>query len=318
MTTLAAIAGGAIRTAGAVSPAWGAAVALPLFARIAPPREVADADAPTMSIARRSTLRVPGVDHSGTDIAVYEWGHGDRLVVLAHGWDGRASQFATLVRELVAEGHRVVAFDAPAHGESAGRRTYVRDWIDAFAVLEERHGRIHALVGHSFGGLASLIAAGRREVDVARVVTVAAPGDPGVLFDQFRLAMGFGDRIDQAVRDRFARTYFPRLADPFQDLSPLRHPLVVPLLVVHDERDRLMPATERARIIEAHPHAEVVTTSGHGHTRILVADEMLDAVVEFVTRPDGAMAVTEGPALASTEDRALVARSGAEEGQAAA
>ena len=50
--------------------------------------------------------------------------------MLSHGWDGRASQFSVLARDLIAEGYRVVSFDAPAHGASAGRRTYLVDWLD--------------------------------------------------------------------------------------------------------------------------------------------------------------------------------------------
>ncbi|MGV9195387.1 alpha/beta hydrolase [Microbacterium sp. MC2] len=75
-----------------------------------------------------------GVDGAGAEVVTYEWGDGDRTVVLIHGWNGRASQFATLARELVAEGYRVVAFDAPAHGASSGRHTYIHDWTARLSV----------------------------------------------------------------------------------------------------------------------------------------------------------------------------------------
>ena len=39
-------------------------------------------------------------------------------VYLVHGWGGRGSQLAAFVEPLVAAGHRVVLFDAPSHGDS--------------------------------------------------------------------------------------------------------------------------------------------------------------------------------------------------------
>lgn len=279
-------AGAAVRAAGRVSPRLGAAVALPLFGHVTRPRPVDAGDAPTMERARRSALRVPGLDRRGVELAVYEWGKGSDVVVLAHGWNGRASQFATLVRELVAEGWRVVAFDAPAHGETPGRATYLVDWTDALAELQRRYGRVHAMVGHSFGGLATLVAAGAG-VQVDRVVTISAPGDADLLLAQFRTMLGFDDRTATALRERFAARYFPGEEDPLGQRSPLRRPLPaeVPLLVVHDEGDRVVPFGELDRLATAHPTARLVATQGFGHNRILTADAVLDAVVDFLAQP---------------------------------
>lgn len=276
----------AIRTAGGVSPQWGAAIALPLFARIAKPRAVPADALPTMFKARRSTIRVPGMARAGVDVAGYEWGDGDRVVALAHGWDGRAGQFATLVRELVAEGYRVVAFDAPAHGETPGSGAYLVDWTDVLAALAERHTGLHAVVGHSFGGLAALVAAADG-IAVDRIVTVAAPAEPDSLFAQFQAMLGLTAPVTAALRTRFATRYFPGEADPLTRLSPLRRPLPsgTGLLAVHDERDRMVPFAEHARIMRVNPGARALVTSGFGHNRILEVDPFLDAVIDFVSAP---------------------------------
>jgi pimeloyl-ACP methyl ester carboxylesterase len=278
------LAGSSVRAASAVSPRWGAAVALPLFANVAKPRPVHADDEPTMSHALRRTIRIAGVDRRGVDVAAYEWGAGDRTVVLAHGWTGRASQFATLVRELVAEGYRVVAFDAPAHGESAGRRTYLVDWVDVLAQIQTRHGRFAAVVGHSFGGLASLVSvAGGVQAD--RVVTVASPADAELLLAQFQMMLRYSDGVTRELTALFARRYFPADRDPFAWLSAVRRPLAprTPLLVVHDESDRTVPFGEAARIAAANPGAASLATRGLGHSRVLRADVFLDAVLDFLT-----------------------------------
>ncbi|WP_214467988.1 alpha/beta fold hydrolase [Microbacterium flavescens] len=279
-------AGVTVRAAGALSPELGAAVALPLFARVATPRPVGAGAQDTMWAARRSTLRIPGLARSGADVILYEWGTSGDVVVLAHGWDGRASQFAALVRELLAEGYRVVAFDAPAHGDSLGRGTYLIDWIDALGAIRRRYGRLHTVVGHSFGGLATLIAAADG-LAVDRVVTVAAPADADLLLTQFQAMLRFDDRTAAALRVRFADRFFPGERDPFARLSAVRRPLphATPLLAAHDEGDRVVPFGELARIVEANAGTQIAATRGFGHNRILESDAFLDAVLAFTGQP---------------------------------
>ena len=291
-----------IRAAGALTPQWGAAIALPLFARIARTRPVRPEDEPTMFRARRGVIRIPGVDRRGVDVAVYEWGTGDRVAVLAHGWDGRASQFATLVRELVAEGFRVLAFDAPAHGDSGGRRSYLVDWMDALETLQQSRGRFALVVGHSFGGLATLVSVAGG-VDAERVVTVAAPASAEGMLAEFQRMMGYSDEIARAFPPLFAARYFPGDRDPFAWLSAVRRPLPAgtPLLIVHDERDRTVPFREAALIEKANPGSRTIATKGLGHTRILRSDAFLDAVLEFAATPAPAPAPQRLDAVSAHE-----------------
>ncbi|WP_426323109.1 alpha/beta fold hydrolase [Microbacterium sp. E-13] len=295
-------AGASVRAAAALSPRWGAAVALPLFGHVAPPRPVRVDDEPTMWRARRGRLRIPGIDRRGTEVETYEWGSGGRTVVLAHGWDARASQFAPLVRELVAEGHRVVAFDAPAHGASVGRRTYLVDWLDIFSALQERFGSFEAVVGHSFGGLAALVGVAGG-IGAQRVVTVAAPADADALLTQFQAGLGYSDAVSVRMRELFASRYFPGERDPFAWLSSVRRPIpaAVPLLIVHDRGDRLVPFAEAERIAAAHPGARILETSGLGHNRILAADVVLDAVLEHIAAPIAAPAAESSAQVADRE-----------------
>src|SRR5687767_6768036 len=57
------------------------------------------------------------VDVRGVTVRGHVWGSGP-VVYLVHGWGGRGSQLAPYVEPLTATGHRVVLFDAPAHGDS--------------------------------------------------------------------------------------------------------------------------------------------------------------------------------------------------------
>ncbi|MFF2487331.1 alpha/beta fold hydrolase [Microbacterium sp. NPDC058062] len=281
-----AAAGTSVRAAAALSPRWGAAVAMPLFGHVVKPRPVHPDDEATMLRARRQTVRIAGIDRRGVDVDTYEWGDGPRTVVLAHGWNGRASQFSVLVRELRADGYRVVSFDAPAHGGSGGRHTYLVDWLDVFAALQERRGGFDAMVGHSFGGLATLVGVAGG-IDAARVVTIAAPADADLLLSQFQGMLGYSDAVAASMRELFATRYFPGEPDPFAWLSGVRRPLPagVPLLVAHDHGDRVVPFGEAGRVVAANPGAKLLATKGLGHNRILTDDAVLDAVLGHVRTP---------------------------------
>jgi pimeloyl-ACP methyl ester carboxylesterase len=56
----------------------------------------------------------------------------------------------------------------------------------------------------------------------------------------------------------------------------------VPTLVVHDRRDRQTAYADAARLVALLPQAELVTTEGLGHRRILADPAVVRAVVAFI------------------------------------
>jgi pimeloyl-ACP methyl ester carboxylesterase len=244
-------------------------------------------------------VRIPGIRGRGVDVVTYEWGAGERTVLLSHGWQSRASVFGPLVRELRSEGFRVLAFDAPANGDSPGRRTYLVDHLDVIAELTRREGPWHALVGHSFGSLAALMAV-HDGAPATRVVGVAGAADPRVFVDGFGEMLGLDEHTRDALAARFARRVFTGAPDPFERYSAVRHPLPdgIPLLLVHDRGDRRVPFTESERLLEANgDRAQLLATEGLGHNRVLRTDATLDAVMAFLTASAGSL-IEPGSTLA--------------------
>src|SRR4051812_40940069 len=93
-------------------------------------------------------------------LAAWQWGSGP-AVLLVHGWEGRGSQLGAFVAPLVARGHRVIAFDGPAHGDSTGRHLTVAGLADAVRAAGAIAGEIHGVVAHSFGAPAVTVALSR-------------------------------------------------------------------------------------------------------------------------------------------------------------
>ncbi|MEI5583916.1 MULTISPECIES: alpha/beta hydrolase [unclassified Agromyces] len=269
-----------VRAAERVSPQAAARLALPLFMRVGSPLPVRPGDRAIHDAARRSTLHV-----RGREVVAYEWGSGPDTILLVHGWRGRASQFAPIVRELRSEGFRLVAFDAPANGDSPGRRTDIRDWLAAIEALQSRHGRFHTVIGHSFGAMAARTAVGEG-VAAGALVAIAGMADARYLVDTFAGRVGIGPASADALARRFGRRILPHLADPWPRFDGVSSPLPerMPLLVVHDRTDREVSVGEAERLHAAHgERSRLVVTDGHGHNRVLGADAALDAITAFVT-----------------------------------
>ena len=269
-----------VRAADRVSPELAGRLALPLFRQVRPALPVRPADRAVQEHAERGTITV-----RGRELVTYAWGRGPETVLVVHGWRGRASQFAPIVRELRPEGYRVVGFDAPANGDSAGRRTDIRDYLAAIEAMQQRHGMFRLVIGHSFGALAALTAV-REGVAAGGVAAIAGMADARYLVDSFAARVGVGAATADVLAGEFARRVVSDVPEPYARVDAVARPLPadVPLLVVHDRGDREVAASESVRLHAAHgERSRLLLTDGAGHARVLGADATLDAVTAFTT-----------------------------------
>lgn len=276
LPTRARVARAGLRVVVPHAPSLAAAWAERLFltaARHRRPAWEADALATAWSHAR--------VPYAGAWLPTWTWGEAHLpSVVLVHGWEGRGSQLAAFVEPLLRAELRVVAFDAPGHGDAPSGRASVVEHARAVAAVAAWAGSVHAVVGHSVGGAAALLAT-RFGLAADRFALVAAPARPARFADAFARMLALPPDVRDALIARLERRYgIPmRDLDARIDASRLR----APLLVVHDGDDPVVPFAEGASIAGAARDAEIVETAGLGHRRILRSPRVVDAVVRFVT-----------------------------------
>lgn len=211
----------------------------------------------------------------------WTWGDG-RVVYLVHGWSGSAQQLAPFVAPLLAEGFRVVAFDGLSHGRSdagengAGSSDAVELGRSLDAVFA-RFGPAQGVVAHSMGALSTVLALRDGWIGTERLVFIAPVTGVPDFVRRIRAELGFGDRVQRRMEALAqARTGYP-VAD--LDIASLASRIErPPLLVVHDERDRETPWEGSVRLVESWKGAQLHTTSGLGHRRVL-ADPGVGALV---------------------------------------
>jgi len=262
------------RTVGGVAPELAARWAETLFCT--PPRhEPRSGDEAFLATGRRAT-----VQWAGQDLAIWEWGpERQPAVVLVHGWGSRAGRFSVMGRGLLEAGHRVVAYDAPAHGRSTGRLATLVEFARALRTVADSVGPVRSLVGHSLGA-AAIVLALRDGLAAKRVVLIAAPADVT------RFSTAFADylRIPERARQAMRRNLERRLEARWDDLHlpAIVRQLRTPALVVHDRGDPDVPYRHAEEIVAAWPGARLLATGGLGHRAVLRDASVVRSTVRFL------------------------------------
>lgn len=270
---------GGLSASARVSPALAARGAFVLFRRTGQRSRVRSVERATHETAAVTTLET-----RGKRVVTYRWGDGPRPVLLVHGWQSRASRFSRMVDGLVDRGHSVVAFDAPGHGESTGSRTTILEYRDIIAQLHEANGPFTAVVAHSFG-VPCAVHALRTGVSTSALVAISGVCDLGFLPDDFCRQLGLGSAVAQRLRDRADRLLLAPETDIWQRFSATweAEKVTVPMLVVHDQDDEVVPHDHARALVRAYPdQATLTTTARLGHRRILTDRAVIGEVLDFV------------------------------------
>lgn len=225
-------------------------------------------------------LRAPHWGGQTVNVAAWRWGQGP-AVLLVHGWEGRGAQLGAFVEPLVEAGMSVIAFDAPGHGDTPGHRLFLSDMADCIGQLAAQLGEVHAVIAHSFGGAATLLAHRTYGFDAARNVFLAPAPLASEAIGHFARTLELADRDVVTLRERLA---VESGVHPQElDLASLVAQRDAGLLVLHDADDREVPISQAHALVAAWPGARLLATRGLGHRRILRDAEVVRQAVAYAT-----------------------------------
>ena len=225
--------------------------------------------------------RIEMLEHGEHRVAAYLWGDPARqpLVLLAHGWSSFGLRFAPWVRALRQAGYAVVTFDQLAHGRSSGRRATLPSFAETVFQVAKHYGPLAAVIGHSLGGAATMLALSKG-MQAGRTVLIAPAADPMAAADRFGRAVG----LAQSLRNQLFDEWEKRFKIPVAGLQVhVNAPFIArPALVVHDLEDREVPWAEGERYARYWPQARLLTTTGLGHHRIAADPQVIDEALRFL------------------------------------
>lgn len=212
--------------------------------------------------------------------AAWSWGTGP-LVILVHGWNGHAAQLAPLAAAVAGMGFQCVAIDVTGHGHSSGTRTSWRHFIDDIAELTSSLGKnVHAYIGHSAGGLATMAARAIKGINASRYVCICAPSHPFPPIRAIKLKLAPAQNLLVDYQD-FIAAQFETTWSQLSAGQAFIH-AEQKLLLFYDDSDRFVDHTEGDFLLALWPGARLVKSSGHGHTRVLSSQELAQEVGTFL------------------------------------
>lgn len=230
------------------------------------------------------TARIFEILYGKIMLKAYEWGKGEKVALLVHGWESRGTALRSFVPGLLAEGYRVVAFDGPAHGNSGGSQTTFLEFAGAVKAVIQQLGGVDSIVTHSFGGATTVFTLSHLapDININQLVLIGVPSNTEMVVNE---AMNFMN-----VPPR-ARTYFKqKLKEKSNNLSfdlvnlenNLGKVQADSILVVHDKFDKSVPFESAERILERWDKVHLIATQGMGHFKLMKHPEVVRMVVEFI------------------------------------
>lgn len=212
------------------------------------------------------------------------WGENNHdnqpLILLIHGWESRGTTFYTLIDALVAQGFKVLAWNAPAHGASPGQKTQLYAMVEALIEDLKTSGlKPSAMIGHSMGG--AMIGLLHKLTIVPKcLVIISAPTRIRQIFSAKFKSYGMNDRVVKRIF-QLINTFGAISMDEFclsnSDLD-VHHSI----LVVHDKNDREIPFSEFEHLQIKWKNAEFLATIGLGHRRILRDPDLSEKIATYI------------------------------------
>lgn len=212
--------------------------------------------------------------------------------LVVHGLGGGKADVLPIVEPLHAAGYDVLVFDLRAHGESGGQLTSfgINETLDVEAAvdwvrrMQGDEGRLVA-VTVSMGAAAALAA--RDETGASpfdAVATISAYDDLGRLADTM-VARQFAWPLDLVARQiavPAASLHAGRDLEAFRPAEEIVEAWPVPVLIIHGQRDDLIPFESGQRLYEAafEPRRRW-WAQRLGHNDIIGDREVMEAILEF-------------------------------------
>ena len=229
--------------------------------------------------AREATVQV-----DGHDVRVRSMGEGPEVLV-AHGWSGGSDQMGFVAAALVDAGYRVILPDLPGHGQTGSFQPDGTSSFGDFARVVTRlvdEGAPHAIVGHSGGALAALMAMGEG-AEVPRFVGLGMLPRLRESVDRFldahEATVEEREAFEDAGRVRFAGDIYAR-TNAYTAMTTVG---ARPLLI-HDRDDEAVPIGEARALAASWDAATYIETERYGHHLILRRGDVSADVIDFLQR----------------------------------
>jgi esterase/lipase len=225
-------------------------------------------------------------NRNGEKVAL-SWGAGP-VVILVHGWEGRSTQMAVIAQQLANNGFQAIALDFSGHGLSGGRQSGFSDFIEDLAALkkyveENISPNIHAMVGHSAGGVCMMASRLINDFSTTKYVVISGPSAPYTAINALRRVLKVGDDVLALVQDGIAESFKCTWQELLAGYAYTKRFHDEQLFLIYDHDDKMVDHNEAQKIQKTFHTNDVYKTQGNGHIKLLWDDCVVEKIVNFVS-----------------------------------
>ena len=206
----------------------------------------------------------------------------ERKVLILHGYESSVTNFDRYVKPLIKNGYEVLAFDAPAHGRSGGKKITAPLYKRMIQEIHKRFGPVQSYVAHSFGGLAvSLALEETSHTDAYKLVLIAPAAETTTAVDSFFRFL----RLDPTIRQPFEKIIIKSggVSSEWYSIRRAMQHIQAKVLWVQDEDDEITPFIDVLKVkAENYPNINFVITKGLGHRRIYRDNKVVKQIIDFL------------------------------------
>ena len=220
----------------------------------------------------------------GVTIQGYRWNKDNpHKVLILHGFGSAAHNFHAYIVALLDKGYQVLAFDAPAHGNSEGRTVNAMQYCEMIKKIIRLYGPVNGFLAHSFGGIALSLAMENTPHDEnTKIVFIAPATETTTAIDSAFKLLQINDK---GVREAFDRIIFNKGGHlpKWYSIKRAMENIQATILWVHDEDDDITPLSDALRVKEKEfKNIEFVITKGLGHRNIYRDAVIKKRVIQFL------------------------------------
>ena len=265
--------GTSINTLGLLSPRLGASVAMYLFQR--PRRKKLKED----EIKFLESAKI-SFSEGEEDIAYYRWGSEEKFVLLNHGWESGAIRWKPYIDQLLDLGYSVIAADAPGHGLSTTPKFNAYLYSKALYPLI-RYYQPQLVIGHSIGGFVSVLTGAELQDYQPKHYILLAPNNKiSDTFATYQEMIGMSNRVMKAALESVPDITPEKRPIEYFASEELMKKISVPIDIIHDRDDKLLPITESNKLGNLFENVTVHETQGYGHR--LKSNDIVDRVIALI------------------------------------
>ena len=204
-----------------------------------------------------------------------------KKMLIVHGFAGSCYSFDKYIGPALAKGYEVIAYDAPGHGKSSGKRLNLISYKWTLEDVLKHHGLFDSYITHSLGGMSLMLALEGYEQHKGNIILIAPLVEAQRAAESF---LGFL-QVPTRLRSEFEKEITERAGHPMTWFSMPR--LVKEysgkVLWIHDRDDDTTPFKDVVPIKQNPPaHVELMVTSGLGHSRIYRDNTVRKKVLEML------------------------------------